>query len=83
MLTSTAEPIPFFSPGEAGARDLVELLRGADQEVPKPLEDLAMHRKAGKGKGANGKGGKGSTSGKGGIGKSRDRNWGGRSSSWE
>lgn len=73
----------FFSPGEAGARDLVELLRGADQEVPKPLEDLAMHRKAGKGKGANGKGGKGSTSGKGGIGKSRDRNWGGRSSSWE
>lgn len=58
----------FFMPEEGHAWDLVELLRGAGQEVPVELAELASRGRTGGGKG--GKGGKGKgKGGKGGKGK--------------
>jgi len=55
----------FFSPEDAGARKLVELLDGAGQVVPKELEALAdRDRGGGKGKGKGKGGGKGKGKGK-------------------
>lgn len=45
----------FFMPGETNARDFVELLRGANQQVPEKLAALGEADR-GKGKGGKGKG---------------------------
>jgi len=81
----TGRAFTFFTRRDKGSSELVELLKGADQEVPAELEDLAWHewgkksRKGGKGKGkGKGKGGKGkgSSKGKGGSSKGGGRGWG-------
>eukprot|EP00933_Yihiella_yeosuensis_P069893 TRINITY_DN7697_c2_g1_i6.p1 TRINITY_DN7697_c2_g1~~TRINITY_DN7697_c2_g1_i6.p1 ORF type:complete len:708 (+),score=192.55 TRINITY_DN7697_c2_g1_i6:86-2209(+) len=76
---STGKAFTFFSSEEVDAAKFVDLLRGADQVVPKKLEEIAAKSRGSGGKGKGG--GKGGKSGKGkgkGSSKGRDRfgsNW--------
>lgn len=78
----TGQAFTLFTSDDHGADKLCELLRGANQEVPKNLEDLAWQNRRqtgwskgkGKGKGGGKGGGKGFGKGKG-KGKSSGKRW--------
>lgn len=65
----TGRAVTLFTSDDHGASQLAELLRGASQEVPPALEELAKRQgqggSSGKCKGGKGKGGKSSRDGKG------------------